>query len=84
VFATWLRIAKTGAPHFGKISQVRNRSVEFDEISGQKTSKVGINHLTILIQHGWLHLTGAGWTTLARQVHSKYFIMSEAPLRPGA
>jgi hypothetical protein len=45
---------------------VRNPTVEFDEIPGQKTTKIGINHLTILIQHGWLHLAGAGWTTLAR------------------
>jgi len=28
----------------------------------KKTAKVGINHLTILIQHGWLHIAGAGWS----------------------
>jgi hypothetical protein len=54
------------ARFLAKALKVRNRAVEFDKISGQKTAKVGINHLTILIQHGWLHLAGAGWTTLAR------------------
>jgi hypothetical protein len=40
--------------------KVRNRRVEFDEIPGKKSAKVRINHLTILIQHGWLRLAGGG------------------------
>ena len=51
---------------FGKSTQLRNRTVEVGEIRSQKTTKVSVNHLTALPQHGWLHFAGAGWTTLAR------------------
>jgi hypothetical protein len=92
---TWLsRAQKPSRPILAKALKTRNpwertlktynRMVEIDKISGQKTAKVRINHLTILIQHGWLHLASAGWSHLARQVYSKYLITCEASLRPGA
>jgi hypothetical protein len=48
---------------FGKAPAALNRTIKLDEMLAPTMAKVwDKNHLTILIQHGWLCLTGAGWS----------------------
>jgi hypothetical protein len=70
---------------FGKALRALNRTVEFDGDTGPTMAKVwGKNHLTILIQHDWLHLGGAAAATLVckfiRNISRKHQRWSACPL----